>query len=66
MAREKPYYREVLADLSERFNDKMILRIGEVCEAFHTTPRAARNRFSFDKNGWITLYSLARDLCDDF
>ena len=66
MSREKPYYREVLADLSERFNDKMQVRIGEVCTVLKMTPCAARSRYSFDKNGWISLYTLARDICEDF
>lgn len=66
MAREKPYYREVLADLSVRFNNKMIVRIGEVCSELKISQCAARNRFSFDGNGWITLYALARDICKDF
>lgn len=29
MPREKPYYREILADLAEKFDDKMLVRIGE-------------------------------------
>ena len=66
MPREKPYYREVLADLSERFNDKMQVRIGEVCNVLKITPCSARNRYSFDKIGWISLYTLARDICEDF
>lgn len=66
MGREKPYYREVLADLSVRFNDKMQVRIGEVCQTLKISQSAARNRYSFDKNGWISLYALARDICEDF
>ena len=66
MGREKPYYRDVLADLAERFNDKMLVRIGEVCEKMDISPYSARNRFSFDKNGYITLYTLARDICKNF
>ncbi len=66
MPREKPYYREVLADLSERFNDKMQVRIGEVCNVLKISQCSARNRYSFDKNGWISLYTLARDICEGF
>ena len=66
MPREKPYYREILADLAEKFDDKMLVRIGEVCKTMHISADSARNRFNFDKNGWITLYALARDICSDF
>ena len=66
MPREKPYYREILADLAEKFDDKMLVRIGEVCKTMHISADSARNRFSFDKNGWITLYALAGDICSDF
>nr|DAV41550.1 MAG TPA: hypothetical protein [Caudoviricetes sp.] len=66
MPREKAYYREVLADLAEKFNNKMLVRIGEVCDTMDISPYSARNRFSFDKNGYITLYMLARDICKDF
>ncbi|MBD9010626.1 MAG: hypothetical protein EGR16_10555 [Clostridiales bacterium] len=66
MPREKPYYRDVLADLSERFDNKMQVRIGEVCEIMKISPYSARNRYSFDKGGWISLYTLARDICKDF
>lgn len=66
MGREKPYYREVLADLSVRFDNKMVVRIGEVAENFQISQKSAKNRFTFDGGGYITLYTLARDLCKEF
>ncbi len=66
MAREKPYYREVLSDLAERFDGKVQLRLGEVADNFKMTPRTTKRRFSFDGGGYTTLYALARDICNDF
>lgn len=62
MPREKENYRDVVASLIEKFNGKIVVRIGEVCEIFKMTARMARARFSFDKGGYINIYQLARDL----
>lgn len=64
MPREKVYYRDNLEYLTTRFDGKFQVRISEVCRVLKMSPCSARARFSFDKNGWITLATLARDMCD--
>lgn len=66
MAREKPYYRDIVADLSDKFSGKVIVRIGEVCDVLKITPRSARARFIFDKGGYVTIYAIAKCICDAF
>lgn len=63
MPKMKEDYFDNLRYLDSKFNGKFQVRIGEVCDVLHMSKCSARSRFSFDKNGWITLSTMARDMC---
>lgn len=61
MPREKEGYLDNLIRLQEKFPDRELLRIGEVCAFCGITNRTAKKMFPF-KNNYISLATLARCL----
>ena len=59
MAREKPYYRETVADIIER-TGKMVLGVNDVKNYLHIGYNRAAEYLGDEKN--ITVYQLAQKL----
>ena len=62
MAREKPYYREIVADLCERSDGKMVF----TCKAIMDLLKIGHNKAVayLDGKKEITVYELARKLAE--
>ena len=62
MAREKPYYREVIADLYERSGGKMVFN----CRAIMSLMKIGHSKACemLDGKKEISIYELARKIID--
>ena len=62
MAREKPYYREVIADLYERSGGKMVFN----CRAIMAVMKIGHNKACeyLDGKKEISIYELARRIIE--
>ena len=65
MSREKPHYRDIIAELREQFG-KDIVRLSDICKVKGYTPNQVRSRFTLDKGGYITIEQMAFDLTRNF
>ncbi len=63
MPLEKAGYRENLERIKERFPTKEILRPGEVAEFLGVSKRTVYRMFTFSQIGYISVASLARQIC---
>lgn len=60
MSREKPYYREIVADLCERSNGKMTFNCRQIMRALKVGHNKAQSYLEGKKE--ISVYDLARKL----
>lgn len=61
MPREKPAYRDNLERIKERFPDKELLSVSDVCEFCGKNYRTVKKLFEF-KNNFISVAKLAREM----
>ena len=62
MAREHPYFREVLADYRNLFGKDRVRR-NDICEKLGYSPRQAALQFPLDKGGYIDIHVMAAIIC---
>lgn len=62
MSRESEYYRDNLERIIERFPNRELLNVKDVCSYTGLNYRTAKKLFPFQKN-YITAATLARCLC---
>lgn len=62
MSREKEYYRDNLERITERFPNRELLTVKDVCSFTGLCYNTVRKRYPF-KNNYITAATLARCLC---
>ena len=62
MAREKPYYREIIADIAERSGGKMVF----TCKSIMDLLKIGHNKAAvyLDGKKEITIYELARKIAE--
>ena len=58
MAREHPYFREILANYRNIFS-KDRFRKSDICEKLGYSPKQATAIFSLDKGGYIDIHLMA-------
>lgn len=64
MSREKPGYRDILADLHRRFPDVDMLTPTQVAEVTGLTVQTVRRKFAFNRlTRRIAMADLARQIC---
>lgn len=62
MAREHPYFREILADYRKIFGKDRVRR-SDICEKLGYSPKQATTIFPLDKGGYIDIHLMAATMC---